>query len=190
MDKIKMESLSKPCLNQLRRLLMRQPPLKPSGRRPSGGVLVEAVLSSCFFVPLIVFLIWGVLEVSFAYVIGVNMTEASQLAARALADEFTKNPRVAQSEQLQQQVFERIRIPNMVSCNEQFEIPAGGWVTKTLPRSITVNCTYLPGLATQHCHYFPVLTHLKLAVKCQFAPAALLPFLEQPQRRSTNQQIP
>jgi hypothetical protein len=100
-----MESLSKPCLNQLRRLLMRQPPLKPSGRRPSGGVLVEAVLSSCFFVPLIVFLIWGVLEVSFAYVIGVNMTEASQLAARALADEFTKNPRVAQSEQLQQKVF-------------------------------------------------------------------------------------
>ncbi|MBK7840930.1 MAG: pilus assembly protein [Candidatus Obscuribacter sp.] len=175
MDKIKMESLSKPCLNQLRRLLMRQPPLKPSGRRPSGGVLVEAVLSSCFFVPLIVFLIWGVLEVSFAYVIGVNMTEASQLAARALADEFTKNPRVAQSEQLQQQVFERIRIPNMVSCNEQFEIPAGGWVTKTLPRSITVNCTYLPGAGNPALPLFPSPDPLKIGSKVSIRSSSTTP---------------
>lgn len=132
-------------------------------RRLRGGILVEAVLSCCFFLPMIVFLIWAVLEVCYAYVIGVNMTEASQLAAHALSDEFAKDPSIVQSESKQQRLLSRIRIPNMVSCNEQFTIPDGGWTTKSLPRSVTVTCSYLPGAGDPCLPLFPNPDPLKLA---------------------------
>jgi hypothetical protein len=118
-------------------------------------VLAEAVLATCIFVPLIVFIVWGVLEVAYAYVIGINMTEAAQVAARALSDEFLKNPTIAQSPSQQQAILQRVRIPLMVSSNNQFSLGANAWVTKTIPRSVTVSCTYMPGEGNPALPPFP-----------------------------------
>jgi len=109
----------------------------------------------CIFVPFIVFIVWGVLEVAYAYVIGMNMTEAAQLAARALSDEYLKNPAIATSPQKQQAIFSRVRIPMMVSSNDQFSLSADAWVTTKLPRSVTVCCTFLPGEGDPPLPLFP-----------------------------------
>lgn len=146
-----------------------------SRRRKSGAVLAEAVLACCIFVPVIVVIIWAVLEVSYAYVIGLYMSEAAHLAARALSDEFLRNPKVVSSPVIQQKVFSRIRIPMMVTSNEQFSLEEGAWVTKSLPRSVTVHCTYLPGVGDPPLPLFPNPDILNLRKKISIGASSTTP---------------
>jgi hypothetical protein len=138
-------------------------------KRSKGSVLAEAVLSCCIFAPILVFIIWGVLEVSYAYIIGLNMSEAAHLAARALADEFLRNPSIAKNPQAQQQILQTVRIPNMVSSNNQFSFPENAWVLNSVPRSVTVQCTYIPGEGDPKLPAFPNpdLLHLREKVVIQ-----------------------
>lgn len=121
---------------------------KQTKRRSSGAVLVEAVVSTCILLPIIILTIWAWLEISYAYIIGMNMTEAANLASRALAAEYFRDPSVARDLAKQNRVLSRIRIDNMVSSNAQFTIPEGGWQIKkaifSAPESVTVICTYMP----------------------------------------------
>ena len=127
-----------------------------SGRRRSkGAVLVEAVLAIAIFVPIMVVIVWAVLEVSFAYIIATNMNEASHLAARALADEFLRNPSIVHDNKTQARILSTVRIPGMVATNEQFSFPPGAWVVTSVPRSVSVQCTYLPGVGDPPLALFP-----------------------------------
>jgi len=147
-------------------------------RQKRGGVLVEAVLSSCFFLPIIVFVILGILQVAHAYVIGVNMTEASQLAARALSDEYLRDPSIINNFERQQLILNRIRIPGMVTSAEQFQIPDGGWVITSFPRSITVSCTYMPGLGEPPLPRFPNPDPLGFAKRVCIRSSATVPIFQ------------
>ncbi|MBU6451127.1 MAG: hypothetical protein KGS72_05060 [Cyanobacteria bacterium REEB67] len=144
-------------------------------RSKKGAVLAEAVLSSCIFVPVMVFIIWSVLEVSYAYIIAMNMNEASHLAARALAEEYIRNPNIDHDSGAQQRVFSTVRIPMMVASNLQFSFPADGWVTRSLPRSVTVQCTYLPGEGDPPLPLFPNPDILKLRNKLNIQSSATMP---------------
>lgn len=147
-------------------------------RKKRGGVLVEAVLSSCFFLPIIVFIILGILQVAHAYVIGVNMTEASQLAARALSDEYTRDPGIVRNPDRQQLILNRIRIPGMVASAEQFQIPEGGWHIAPFPRSVTVTCTYVPGLGEPPLPRFPNPDPLGIAKRICIRSSATVPLFQ------------
>ena len=144
-------------------------------RRKSGAVLVEAVLSCCVFVPLMVFIVWAVLEVSFAYIIATNMTEASHLAARALADEYLRNPAIAKNINAQQKILSTVRIPSMVNSNIQFTFPENGWITQSAPRSVTVQCTYMPGEGDPPLPQFPNPDILRLRDKISIQSSATTP---------------
>ena len=144
-------------------------------RRKKGAVLAEAVLACCIFVPIMVFIVWSVLEVSFAYVIAINMTEASHLAARALADEYLRNPTVAWDGRLQNKILSTVRIPSMVASNRQFTFPDGAWVTKSVPRSVTVACTYIPGEGDPPLPAFPNPDILQLRSKISIMSTATTP---------------
>lgn len=129
------------------------------GRLSRAAVLLEAVLSSCILLPVIILIIWAWLEIAYAYVIGMNMTEAANLAARALASEYYRDPSVAVSLSKQNAILDRIRIACMVSSNSQFTIPDGAWQVRKpflqSPRSVTVVCTYIPGEGTPPLPAFP-----------------------------------
>jgi len=145
-------------------------------RRSSGAVLVEAVLSTCILLPIIILTIWAWIEISYAYIIGMNMTEAANLAARALAAEYYRDPTIAQDLLKQNLILSRIRIDNMVSSNAQFKIPDNGWQIKkailSSPESVTVTCTYTPGEGEPPLPNFPNPDPLNLRQKINISSSA------------------
>jgi hypothetical protein len=144
-------------------------------RRKRGAVLVEAVLAITVFVPIMVVVVWAVLEVSFAYIIATNMNEAAHLAARALADEYVRNPSVVHDIKAQERILSTVRIPSMVSTNQQFSLPAGGFLVSSMPRSVTVQCTYLPGVGDPPLPLFPNPDILNLKGQLNIQSSATTP---------------
>ncbi len=138
--------------------------------------MLEAVLSSCILMPVIILIIWAWLEIAYAYVIGINMTEAANLAARALATEYYRDPSITVSLQKQNKIFDRIRIAYMVSSNTQFTIPDGAWQVRKpflqSPQSVTVVCTYLPGEGSPALPKFPNPDPLNLREKISISSSA------------------
>ncbi|MFA6212988.1 MAG: hypothetical protein WCT03_13150 [Candidatus Obscuribacterales bacterium] len=150
--------------------------IKRKGRSTSAAVLVEAVVSTCILLPIIILTIWAWLEISYAYIIGMNMTEAANLASRALAAEYFRDPSVARDLAKQNRVLSRIRIDNMVASNTQFTIPDGGWQIKkaifSSPESVTVICTYIPGEGDPPLPKFPNPDPLNLRDKVNISSSA------------------
>ncbi len=126
--------------------------------------------------PVIILTIWAWLEISYAYIVGMNMTEAANLASRALAAEYFRDPTLARDLVKQNRVLSRIRIDNMVSSNVQFTIPDGGWQVKkailSSPESVTVICTYLPGEGDPPLPQFPNPDPLNLREKIRITSSA------------------
>lgn len=145
-------------------------------RRSSAAVLVEAVVSTCILLPIIILTIWAWLEISYAYIIGMNMTEAANLASRALAAEYLRDPSVARDLGKQNLILSRIRIDNMVASNAQFTIPDGGWQIKkaflSSPESVTVICSYIPGEGEPPLPKFPNPDPLNLREKVKISSSA------------------
>ncbi|MDZ4834601.1 MAG: hypothetical protein SGJ27_12555 [Candidatus Melainabacteria bacterium] len=117
-------------------------------RRNQSGMLTEAVSSLLMFIPLLVVVILVTIQATQAYLIAKNMSRAAQIAARSLAEEYKSNSKLATDSSAQQEIFDNIRIPQMVSSNQQFAIPKNGWQTTVEPKTVTVVVTYISGVGT------------------------------------------
>lgn len=117
-------------------------------RRNQCGMLTEAVSSLMLFIPLLVMLILVTIQATEAYLIAKNMSRAAQIAARSLAETYKSNSQIATDSSAQQAIFDNIRIPQMVSANSQFSIPANGWQTTAQPKTVTVVVTYISGVGS------------------------------------------
>lgn len=142
-------------------------------RRKNGAVLAESVLAVSIFVPIMVVLLWAVMEVCYAYVIGIQMTEAARVAARSLADEYLKNRSVISSSSRQNAILANIRIPMMVEDNEQFTIHS--WEPKGECRTVTVSCRYIPGVGSNPLPPFPCPDFFGLGGKLEVSSLATAP---------------
>lgn len=139
------------------------PGVSRAGRRSPGGMtLSEAACALGLLTPVLLFVSLVVIEASRAYVIGTAMVNGAALAARSMAEYYRTNPEVAVTTSKQQAIFTNIRIPNMISSNSQFSIPAGGWNLTATPPRVTVVVTYLPGQGSPALPSFPSIDPLKL----------------------------
>lgn len=134
-------------------LLARTKGRRSRTRTRHAQILAESVVALTIFTPLIIFMIWAIIEVSYVYVIGIHMTEAAQLAAQALASQFQRDQAIERSQQKQAEILSNIRIPGMVQSNAQFTVES--WQTRKQPRSVTVVCTYIPGEGDPPLATFP-----------------------------------
>ncbi len=116
--------------------------------RNQCGMLSEAVSSLALFIPLLVIIIMVTIQATQAYLIAKNMSRAAQIAARTLAEEYQSNSQIATDTSAQQAILDNIRIPQMVSSNQQFNIPSTGWQTTVDPKTVTVVVTYIPGVGS------------------------------------------
>jgi archaellum component FlaG (FlaF/FlaG flagellin family) len=117
-------------------------------RRNQSGMLTEAISSLMMFIPLLVVVILVTIQATQAYLIAKNMSRAAQIAARSLAEEYKSNSQIVSDSSAQQAIFNDIRIPQMVSSNQQFYIPPTGWQTTVEPKTVTVVVTYISGVGS------------------------------------------
>lgn len=125
-----------------------------------GVAITEVAAAMVLIMPLLVVTAFVVVEASQAFTINETLHQCALVAARNLAILYGHNPSLAQSTAGQQQVFQHIKVGNIVNSSQQFSIPNGGWKITSNPPTVTVTCTYQSG---QHgCPKFPSPDPLKL----------------------------
>lgn len=111
-------------------------------RRERGIGMAESAASLAILLPLVVTLIFAILEISYAFFLESTMTEAARHAARDLAIAYGVNPSVTSSRTMQNSmVFDNIRITNVINNSQQFDNPV--FSTTTDPATVTVRVRYL-----------------------------------------------
>lgn len=125
-------------------------------------MLAETISALSIIAPIMLMMIYAVVEASQAYLIASAMNNGAALAARALADYYQTNPEVVYTNSEQQAIFSNIRINGKIADNSQFTIPAGGWNLSSNPPTVTVVCSYLPGKGSPSLPPYPALDPLKL----------------------------
>jgi hypothetical protein len=113
--------------------------------RKSGVSLVEFAAALTLGLPLVIAILYVVLEASVYFAIRTNIDVAARNAARALAIEYGKDPTIAASPSgpKVQAVLTKIRIPGFVVNNGQFNTPT--FDTAVSPSSVTIVCQYPSG---------------------------------------------
>jgi len=113
-------------------------------RQSRGVSIAEAAAALALLLPLIFTIIFVILEASYAYTIKNSLAEAARAAARDLAMAYGQNPGIATDRSLQNtQVFDTIRITNMVNDSSQFDDPV--FQTAQDPMTVAVTVRYLSG---------------------------------------------
>src|SRR5437868_1800640 len=93
--------------------------------RETGSLIAEAGAAFAFLFPLLVVVLYVTLEASYAYTIKSTLDQASRQACRDLAIAYGQNPAIATNRGLQDsQVFDRIRVNNIINNSQQFNNPA------------------------------------------------------------------
>lgn len=147
--------------------------LPSSSIRPKGGAAVtETVATMVIFVPIIVLIVLVVVQASIACVISSKMTQGAHLAARALATQYGTNPSIAADKAMQQSILTNVRLQNYVTDNSQFDVDDSSWQTTTTPPTVTVTCTYLPGVGNPPLAPFPSFDPLGLGRSFKISAAA------------------
>jgi hypothetical protein len=97
-----------------------------AARKSLGITLVEFGAALVIGLPLVITIIYAVLEASYLFSIRQHINQAAGLASRALAIEYGRNPKIAQAPNGPevQAVLTNIRIPNFVQDNAQFSTPS------------------------------------------------------------------
>jgi hypothetical protein len=112
--------------------------------RGRGATIAEAGAALGLLLPLAFTVIFVVLEASYAYMIKSSLSQASRQAARDLAIAYGQNPSIQSDRSLQNvQVFDNIRIKDMVADSAQFEDPT--FQTASDPPTVSVTVRYLGG---------------------------------------------
>lgn len=111
-----------------------------TNKRKRGASLVEFAVALSLFLPLLISIIYVVLEASFMYTIKANLDVASRKAARELAIMYGTNKTNAQQPKASNPVYTNTRIPNFVVDNNQFDDPT--FSTAVAPGTVTVIVHY------------------------------------------------
>jgi len=106
-------------------------------RKSSGGSIVEAAAALTVILPVVVLLTFAVVEVSYAFLLKSSLSQAARQAARDLAVGYGRDPKVATSRSMQEQMaFDQVRIVNILTSSAQFEDPV--FNTATTPHTVAV----------------------------------------------------
>ncbi len=113
-------------------------------RKMGGATLAETAASFVIMIPLIMTVLFVVLECSQAFLIKESLAQGARQAARDLAVVYGKNPAVASDRSLQDaMVFNNIRVTNIINASAQFATPT--FNTAGLPPTVTVTVSYTSG---------------------------------------------
>lgn len=114
-------------------------------RRNSKGVgLAESAASLSLLLPIVMLVVYGIVQVTQAFLIKDGLTHAAREAARNLAIQYGQDPSIAGSRSLQDAaVFDLVRINNIVNASAQFDDPV--FVEGANPPRVTVTVRYTGG---------------------------------------------
>ncbi|MBI4533789.1 MAG: pilus assembly protein [Candidatus Melainabacteria bacterium] len=113
-------------------------------RTPQGVSIAEAAASLGLLLPLVILVVFVILEASYAYLIKTSLSQAARQAARDLAIAYGQNSQVATSRALQDSmVFSNIQISKMVTSTQQFDNPVFNAAAD--PPTVSVTVRYLSG---------------------------------------------
>jgi len=108
----------------------------------TGASIAEAAAALSLLLPLMILIIYVILESSYAYMIKNSLSEAVRQAGRDLSLAYGEDPNIMYDRAMQDiEVFDKIRITNMVNDSAQFSDPV--WDTSNSPPTVRVTCTYL-----------------------------------------------
>jgi hypothetical protein len=114
---------------------------KVSQVRERGATIVETGASLAVFLPILLAMLFVVIEVSTAFLIKESLAQGAREAARALAVAYGNNPGIATSRSQQNaQVFDTIRIVNIIASSAQFSNPV--FSPNANPPTVTVTATF------------------------------------------------
>ena len=106
-----------------------------------GSTIAETGASMAIMIPLIMVMLFVVVEATRAYTIREALAQGSRQAARELAVQYGVNPAIATSRTLQNSlVFDNIRVNNIINSSNQFSNPV--WNTAAIPPTVAVTATY------------------------------------------------
>ena len=107
-----------------------------------GVSIVEAAASLALLFPLVMLIVFVVLEASYAYLIRTSLSQAAQQAARELSVVYGQDPTISTDRSQQDsQVFNTIRITNIINNSQQFDNPL--FDTTGNPPTVSVTVRYL-----------------------------------------------
>jgi hypothetical protein len=108
--------------------------------RERGASIAEFAVVLSLFVPLMLTIVYAVLQASNLYMIKANLDVACRKASRELAILYNTNQAQATAPAGSNTVFTNTRIPNFVVNNGQFDNPQ--FVTNLKPGTVTVTIHY------------------------------------------------
>jgi Flp pilus assembly protein TadG len=112
--------------------------------RRKGAVIAESAAAMTLLLPVLMTVLFIALEVSYAYLIKYNLSEAAREASRDLAIEYGLDSTITGSRALQDaKVFDHIRIKHMVNDSAQFDNPVFNTAAK--PYTVQVTVEYKSG---------------------------------------------
>ena len=113
-------------------------------RKARAVSIAEAAAVTSLLLPLLILVLFVVVEATQAYLIKNSLAEAARQAARDLSVEYGQDPAVAGSRSLQDTlVFDKIRIKNVVNDSQQFNNPV--FDTSADPPTVKVTVEYKGG---------------------------------------------
>lgn len=114
--------------------------VRSRSRQQRGVSLVEFAVAVSLFLPVLISIIYVVLEASYLYNIKVNLDVASRKAARELAVMYGANKTQAMQPKATNPVYTNTRIQNFVADNAQFDDPTFSF--NPSPGTVTVTVHY------------------------------------------------
>lgn len=113
-------------------------------RNRSAGTLIELAASLTLIIPIVFFVLFATVEMTFAYLITNVLGVAAQISARDLALLYPTDPTVAKTKSSQDAlVFDNIRHPGVVQSSEQFDDAT--FDTSADPPLVSVTVHYTSG---------------------------------------------
>ncbi len=113
-------------------------------RGASGAVLAEFAAVMALMFPVLIVILFVVLEMAHAYLIKDALSQAARQAARDLSIVYGQDPSIQFSRANQDAiVFNKIQIPNIVNSALQFSNPV--WNTAASPPTVSVSVSYTSG---------------------------------------------
>jgi hypothetical protein len=131
-------------------------------RSNHGFSIAETAASMTLLIPLIVLILFVILEAGYSLFLKSMLTEAARQGSRNLAISYGQNPQIKDNRGLADAlVFEHIRIASVINANAQFEDPV--WNNTVQPYTVTVTAKYASG--QYGLRQFPYPDVLKLGSK-------------------------
>jgi hypothetical protein len=122
----------------------------PVIRKARGLAITEFAAVLSILLPLLLLILYVGFQASLAWTIRTNLDIAARKASREMAVSYGKDPLIVTDNTKQQSVFTKVRIPNFVNSNAQFEAP-----NFNVPaRSVTIKVNY-PGNGSYGLPRFP-----------------------------------